>query len=59
MEDLRKFKAEYNDLLEENKRLKMQAGGRAVVVMNDGRTNRNGRLYQYKDLVSEMQSVMK
>lgn len=60
MEDLKKFKAEYNELLDENARLKRQAGSRAVVVMNDGRTNgSDNRLYQYKDLVSEMQSVMK
>ena len=41
MEDLKKFKAEYNELLEENARLKRQAGSRAVVIMNDGPTSRN------------------
>ena len=60
MEDLKKFKAEYNELLDENARLKRQAGSRAVVVMNDGmKSGKDSRLYQYKDLVSEMQSVMK
>lgn len=60
MEDLKKFKAEYNQLLHENARLKNHLKNNAVVVMGDERYDRNdARFYQYKDLVSEMQSVMK
>lgn len=60
LEDLKKYKAEYQELQRENERLRRQLKKEPVVLIEEGRPHwKDERLYQYHDLMSEMQSVMK